>query len=161
MIETFAKRMKTARLQRDIKQKDLAERIGVRSATVSAYENENESKRAIPSLENAFAIAKELNVSLDYLCGLDAETPHSDFEIIYAFVSLLIRWYVERDCSKHPFCITNLALAALEGDCKKLDHAILNLDQEQDMKLKARICEMLAQMATNRLTCWMEVKEDV
>lgn len=80
MIETFAKRMKTARLQHDIKQKDLAERIGVRSATVSAYENENESKCETPSLENAFGFAKELNVSLDCLCRLDAETSYSDYE---------------------------------------------------------------------------------
>lgn len=70
-MSIFAKRLKIARLQRDIKQKELAEKIGVRSATVSAYENENESKRATPSLENAIAIAKELNVSLDYLCGLE------------------------------------------------------------------------------------------
>lgn len=68
----FAQRLKAARLKRGISQKHLAERVGIRSATLSAYENVEAEKRVTPSLENAVALARELEVSLDYLCGIDA-----------------------------------------------------------------------------------------
>ena len=67
----FAQRLRMTRTQKKMTQKDLAEKIGMKAATVSAYESVDESKRITPSLENALAIARELGVSLDYLCGLD------------------------------------------------------------------------------------------
>ena len=68
----FAQRLKAARLKMGISQKYLAEQVGIRSATLSAYENAEAEKRVTPSLENAVALARELEVSLDYLCGIDA-----------------------------------------------------------------------------------------
>ncbi len=66
----FAKRLKEARLSAGLKQSDLAEKAGITAASISAYESTDLTKGKNPSLENAKAIAKALNVSLDWLCGL-------------------------------------------------------------------------------------------
>ena len=159
MIETFAKRMKTARLQHDIKQKDLAERIGVRSATISAYENENESKRATPSLENAFAIAKELNVSLDYLCGLEAERSYSDYEIAYAFFNMLTQRYIEsKDMEKNLFAAQS-SLMYLQRICEKYEQAI-NKSNDVFYEFEDLIFSSAVQTTANKMVGMMEVKED-
>lgn len=55
------------RQELDIKQKDLAERVGITEATLSRYEN---GKRT-PSSEIAAKLAKSLGVSTDYLLGND------------------------------------------------------------------------------------------
>jgi len=70
----FSQRLKESRLKKDMTQKDLAEKIGTTSATVSAYESSNDDKRKSPTLENAISIAKSLNVSLDWLSGLSNNT---------------------------------------------------------------------------------------
>lgn len=68
----FAKRMKEAREKFNLKQKALALKVGVTAQTISAYENaEIGGKGKNPTLENAVAIADELGVSLDWLCGRD------------------------------------------------------------------------------------------
>lgn len=65
----FAKRMKEAREKRGLKQKELAEEIGVTPQTVSAYEKTGKA----PTMDNAVSIAKVLGVSLDWLCGIDRD----------------------------------------------------------------------------------------
>ena len=54
-------------------QKELAERIGTTPATISAYESSREGKKISPALENLVAVARVLNVSIDYLCGNDVQ----------------------------------------------------------------------------------------
>lgn len=58
--------IKEAREERDIKQKELAEKINIRQSTLSQYETE---KREIPN-EILRAICLELNYSADYILGL-------------------------------------------------------------------------------------------
>jgi len=68
----FSKRLKEAREAKGLKQRELAERIGVSYQTVSSYEKADASgKVKSPTLDNATAIAKELGVSLDWLCGIE------------------------------------------------------------------------------------------
>lgn len=67
----FPMRLRMTRNQNGMTQKELAERIGVKPATISAYESNDASKNILPSLENIVLIAKELNTSIDYLCGND------------------------------------------------------------------------------------------
>lgn len=75
----FAKRLKEAREAKGIKQRDLAERIGVSYQTISAYEkSDTAGKVKNPTLENAVSIAKELGVSLDWLYGLDEQKSLSE-----------------------------------------------------------------------------------
>ena len=71
-LSIFAERLKEARIQRDMKQNELAKAIGVSAQTISMYEkSEKDGKGKNPTLENALAIAEKLNVSLDWLCGKD------------------------------------------------------------------------------------------
>lgn len=65
----FGTLLREARTQKGMKQNDLAEAAGVSPQQISAYETKNSK----PSVEVAAAIAAELGVSLDYLCGLDSE----------------------------------------------------------------------------------------
>lgn len=63
--------MKEAREKKGLKQNELAKKINVSPQTISAYEKAVEGGRGKnPTLENAMAIAKELDVSLDWLCGI-------------------------------------------------------------------------------------------
>lgn len=67
----FAQRMKEAREKRGLKQKELADAVGVSPQTISAYEKTGK----IPTLDNAASIAQVLGVSLDWLCGTIDEQP--------------------------------------------------------------------------------------
>lgn len=53
------------KLRRDahLSQKQLGEKIGKSASTIGSYENDT----AVPTLENAAALAEALHVSLDYL----------------------------------------------------------------------------------------------
>lgn len=56
--------VKQIRIDKKIKQKDLAEAAGIRQATLSEIENDQTKN---PGIETMKAIAKALNVSLDDL----------------------------------------------------------------------------------------------
>lgn len=73
-IDIFSKRLKETRIRKNLSQSALAEKIHITAATISAYENSDETRRKKPTLENALAVADGLEVSLDWLCGLK-ETP--------------------------------------------------------------------------------------
>lgn len=61
------------KLRRDahLSQKQLGEKIGKSASTIGSYENDT----AVPTLENAAALAEALHVSLDYLLYGEKE-PH-------------------------------------------------------------------------------------
>lgn len=62
------------KLRRDahLSQKQLGEKIGKSASTIGSYENDT----AVPTLENAAALAEALHVSLDYLLyGEKSRTP--------------------------------------------------------------------------------------
>ena len=64
----IGKRIKQARLLRGDSQNDLAAKLDntVSAAAISSYENGG----SLPSFYVAYKIAKEYNISLDWLCGL-------------------------------------------------------------------------------------------
>lgn len=64
---TIGERIYTLRQELDIKQKELAERVGITEATLSRYEN---CKRT-PSSDIAAKLAQALGVTADYLLGND------------------------------------------------------------------------------------------
>ena len=65
-------RLKESREKAGMTQKQLADKIGVSTQTISTYEREK-----IPTLENLVAIAETLNVSVDWLLGKEQEKPQS------------------------------------------------------------------------------------
>lgn len=70
-LTVFARRLKEARNKVGMKQADLAKKAKITTASISAYESADGTKGKNPSLENAKSIAEALNVSLDWLCGLN------------------------------------------------------------------------------------------
>lgn len=66
-LKAFSQNLKAARENAKLSQKELANTIGITSASISAYEKRVKN----PSLEVALGLAKALNVSLDSLCGID------------------------------------------------------------------------------------------
>lgn len=71
---TFAERLQKARLDKGWTQTQLAEEANTTQNTISGYESDK-----TPNLDSAVNLAKALNVSLDWLTGLEAApTPVKD-----------------------------------------------------------------------------------
>lgn len=70
----FSKRLKEARTDKNMTQKELSEKSGVSTVMISAYERSNTNSGKNPALNNIFAIATALGVSMDWLCGLTDNT---------------------------------------------------------------------------------------
>lgn len=92
-LTIFAERMKAAREAKGMKQNELARIIGVTPTTISSYEkSDTEGNGKKPTLENAVAIAKALDCSLDWLSGMVEQREHliTDFSIEDYLRSLVI-----------------------------------------------------------------------
>ncbi len=63
----FGEKLKKARMDKGITQKDFAEKIGLSKDLYNKYEN-NKNR---PSFETIMNICKELNLSADYLLGIN------------------------------------------------------------------------------------------
>ena len=82
----FATRLKEIRQELHKTQKEFAEFVNSTPATISAYENGSKN----PSLEIVINIAKECNVSIDWLCGLsENKTPGKTFDTYRDIVNIL------------------------------------------------------------------------
>ena len=71
----MGKRICNLRRDAHLSQKQLGEKIGKSASTIGSYENDT----AVPTLENAAALAEALHVSLDYLGGRHAFAFTHDF----------------------------------------------------------------------------------
>ena len=67
----FSERLKKARADKGWSQIKLADAVGVRQNTISGYENSAGEKGNSPKLDVAARIAECLDVSLDWLVGMD------------------------------------------------------------------------------------------
>lgn len=68
-LSLFAKRLKKARSDKGIMQKELAKSVGLSAATISLYENSERTDGKMPTLDKVYAISEVLGVSVDWLCG--------------------------------------------------------------------------------------------
>ncbi len=85
----FSERLKKARADKNMKQSELAQAIGVSAATISSYERSEGTK--IPSLDKALVLSDVLGVSLDWLCGKDSkEVDYTDFDVKMYMTALVI-----------------------------------------------------------------------
>lgn len=67
MLDIFSDRLRRLRKRRNMTQNDLAERLEISPSTVSSYER----GAAFPPIPIFIKLAKILNVSTDYLLGLE------------------------------------------------------------------------------------------
>ena len=66
--DTFSERLIFSRQKAYISQAELSRRTGIAPATLSSYESTENPKN--PTIDKVILIAKALNVSIDWLCGL-------------------------------------------------------------------------------------------
>lgn len=67
----FSERLRALRTIKNLSQTALADMLHISVRTIIRYENGDR----VPDIETACLLAKILNVSLDYLCGL-SDNPH-------------------------------------------------------------------------------------
>lgn len=72
-MERFASAMREARARKKMSQKELSEKTGIATSTISSYE----SGGKVPPLDIAIKIAKALGFSIDELADLDESTTSS------------------------------------------------------------------------------------
>lgn len=90
-LTVFAQRLQKVMQENNLNQKQLAKKVGVQPATISAYlknTDSSDTKGKNPSLSIAISIAKEFNVSLDWLCGLESGNGTNIEEQDSKFISL-------------------------------------------------------------------------
>ena len=81
--KNFATQIKVLRKSLGMNQKEFAAKLGIRQSTLSSYEN----KAISPSTDMLITIAKEFNVSVDWLCGLtESKTTISTLSNIIEFL---------------------------------------------------------------------------
>lgn len=68
-MTTFSQRLRIARVSAGLNVCDLADRVGVNPVTLFRLENDGLNRK--PDYETLVALAQELEVSTDYLCGLE------------------------------------------------------------------------------------------
>ena len=91
-LSVFGKRLKEARTEKKISQKELSALAGVSTVMISSYERSDE-KGGNPSLANAAAIANALNVSLDWLCGIEKEKDTEQKIDTYSFLLSYLQFF--------------------------------------------------------------------
>ena len=64
--KVFSERLKSARLKADLTKKGLADKSGISPLSISGYEAATKK----PNLSTTYVLARTLNVSVDWLCGL-------------------------------------------------------------------------------------------
>ena len=69
MTWSLGKRLKIARIERGISQRQLAQQTGLRQSHLSMIENDKHD----PSATMVRTLARALGVTTDYLLGMDAE----------------------------------------------------------------------------------------
>lgn len=69
-MKVFAQRLKEARTNSGMTQKELADLSGVSTVMISAYEQADKETGKNPAMSSVYSIATVLNISIDWLCGL-------------------------------------------------------------------------------------------
>lgn len=72
MIKGLSDKLRALRLQNNLTQKNVADRLGISASIVSAYEN----AERVPSLEALLALSSLYRCSTDYLLGKENVPPN-------------------------------------------------------------------------------------
>lgn len=92
-LNVFSQRLREARIAKGYSQAELADEAGVTAATISSYENATTSKKSntpkFPSIDKVILIAEKLEVSIDWLCGLELKKTETTEENYYRLSAIL------------------------------------------------------------------------
>lgn len=90
-LSAFAKNLKRLREENGLTQSALGDKIGVSAQTISGYEKSWISEKGKnPTLDRVLDIAKELNVSLDELCGWNIAKKENKVESLGDLARLIV-----------------------------------------------------------------------
>ncbi len=81
MKEIFSSRLKKARIEKGITQAELSRLASLTPATVSAYEK----GQKLPNLSSTAELAKALDVTIDWLCGIQDQQAADRFNSLKPF----------------------------------------------------------------------------
>ena len=107
-MERFAAALREARAREKMSQKDLSEKTGIATSTISSYENGGKT----PSLDIAVKIAMTLGISLDGLFQIEAATSAENT------FGEVIRLVDQIGASKHTKGITVISERTHEKDMR-------------------------------------------
>lgn len=130
-------RIKTLRRMQALNQKTFADKIGITQSTLSSYENGN----ATPSTDILLMIAKQFQVSLDWLCGLsNSEITMASLGDVEKMITLLdelneIRFDIEINEHLHN---------DLETDTDKWYASIKFYGNDSEHSYNGSICQFLS-----------------
>lgn len=111
--KVFAERLKQKRTEKQISLRELALKTGLSPTTVSSYERGDKS----PSLNNVALIAKYLDVSIDWLCGIEEEKPKNLKDIVKTLLKL-IEYFVIQDSDNHRDFLLYFETQFLPDNCR-------------------------------------------
>ena len=83
--KTFGRRIKEAREKKELNQKQLAEKLDITPQALSSYE----TGKKLPPMETTVNIAKELDISLDWLFGLPERSAQAEISTLADVVELI------------------------------------------------------------------------
>lgn len=90
-MAVFAKRLKEARAEKGLTQKELAALSGVSTVMISSYERTDAEAGKNPSLSVVYSIASALDVSIDWLCGqTESQRTNSQIDYLKLFIEMSI-----------------------------------------------------------------------
>lgn len=164
----FSKRLKEARTDKNMTQKELSEKSGVSTVMISAYERSNTNSGKNPALNNIYAIATALGVSIDWLCGLTENTEFNNDETKEITVKTFLKtlYYIVKNCdiTEYSDVINGFSLSCYRisisskyyaydfvEDCKKLNEALKLdiLDDEMKQSLINGVIEKYSKKVDN------------
>lgn len=122
----FVERLKRARNETGMTQRELSEKSGIPLSTLAAYENAK--RTTMPDAESLSKISTSLGKSIDWLCGMDAKEPlqekHSEEITSYQWLERLF------DMIASPqICTVNVNDPY--DDWQKIDMPSIRLDIDQ------------------------------
>ena len=91
MSNEIGNRIREARVQAGLKQKELAEKIGVSESRVSQYEKGSQN----PRIGTLLKIADALEISVQYLCGDQWESiNYEEMNLIHRLENIFGHWVI-------------------------------------------------------------------
>lgn len=96
-MSDIGSRLKAARKRRGLTQKALAKHICKSTSAVSGYENNEQ----IPPVDVLVSIARLLNISIDYLVGLESEKAYSVRDLTPAQAEIIDDLFKEFSNARH------------------------------------------------------------
>lgn len=86
-------RIRQLRTELGLTQQEFSKKIGIKAATLSAYEKGDNT----PSAEKLYLISKEFNTSIDWLFGIDAKNEKNNYysDIVEKIISITLSSSVE------------------------------------------------------------------